>query len=104
MEIRERVERVLAEMPECDKLNNRRDEWNAIYPFIEWLQEKGIWLAERITEREYYGAGYEDKPMETLVPIHKSIESLLYEYFEVDPATLEQERRNLLESLRGPEG
>jgi hypothetical protein len=96
----ERVKRVLAEMPECDKLNDRRDEWNAIYPFIEWLQEKKIWLAHRITKREFYGEEYEDAPMDALVSIPQTLENLLYEYFEVDPAKLEQERRELLSSLR----
>jgi len=104
MELRERVERVLAEMPECDKLNDRRDEWNAIYPFIEWLQEKRIWLAHRTTKREFYGEGYEDEPMDTLVPIPQILETLLYEYFDVNPAKLEQERRRLLSSLREAEG
>ncbi|GAH01146.1 unnamed protein product, partial [marine sediment metagenome] len=33
--------------PECDKLGWRLIEWNAIFPFIEWLQENrmciGVW-------------------------------------------------------------
>lgn len=100
----ERVERVLAEMPECDKLNDRRDEWNAIYQFKEWLEEKKIWLAHRITLREFYGEDYEDEPMDTLVPIPQTIETLLYEYLDVDPEKLEQERRRLLSSLSEAEG
>jgi len=103
MEIRERVERALAEMPECDKLNDRHDEWNAIYQFKEWLEEKKIWLAQRITKREFYGEEYEEEPMDTLVPIPQTIETLLYEYFDVDPVKLEQERRELLSSLREAE-
>jgi len=99
-----RVEIVLAEMPECDKLNARRDEWNAIYLFMEWLQEKRIWLACTITRREFYGEDYEDEPMNTMVPISQTLENLLYEYFDVDPAELEQERRRLLSSLREGEG
>lgn len=99
----ERVKKVLAEMPECDKLNDRRDEWNAIYPFMEWLQEKKIWLACTITRREFYGEDYADEPMDTMVPVSRSTESLLYEYFDVDPAELERERRNLLSSLREDE-
>ncbi len=86
--------------PECDKMNERTDEWNAIYPFMEWLQEKKIWLAHTITKREYYGKDYEDEPMETMVPISQSLEKLLYEYFDVNPVVLEQERRELLESLK----
>lgn len=87
--------------PECDKLNDKIDEWNAIYPFIEWLQEKGIWLAHRITLREFYGEDYEDEPMETLVPISQTLENLLYEYFKVDTNELEKERRALLATLQG---
>jgi len=100
----ERVERVLAEMPECDKLNDRRDEWNALYQFVEWLQEKGILLSHRITMREFYGEEYEDEPMDTLVPIPRTLENLFYEYFDLDPAELEQERRRLLSTLREVSG
>jgi len=91
------------ESPECDKLNERTKEWNAIYPFMEWLQEKKIWLAHTITKREYYGEDYADEPMNTMVPILQSLEDLLYEFFDVDPAELERERRLILSSLREPE-
>jgi len=86
--------------PECDKLSSRTAEWDAIYPFIEWLLEKKIWLAQTITKREYYGEGYEDEPMDTMVPILQSLDNILYEYFDVDPNKLERERRELLSSLR----
>ena len=90
--------------PECDKLGKRLSEWNAIYPFIEWLQGKKIWLAHTITKREYYGESefwdHKDEPMDTMVPIPQSLDNLLYEYFDVDPAELERERRELLSSLR----
>jgi len=56
----------------CEKLSKRSEEWNHIYPFLEWLQEQGIVLAR-----------YEpDK------------------YFEIDPVKLEEERRELLKKLR----
>jgi hypothetical protein len=86
-------------LSESDKLNERLDEWNAIYPFFEWLKGRGIWLAHIITKREYYGEDYEDEPMDTMVPITQNLESLLYEYFDVDPAKLERERKEILESL-----
>jgi len=91
------------ETPNADKLVARTDEWNAIYSFIEWLQEKKIWLAHTITYREYYGDhewGYKDEPMDTMVPIPQNIESLLYEYFNVNPSELERERRATLDSIR----
>jgi len=86
--------------PECDKLNERTQEWDAIYPFMEWLLEKKIWLAQTITKREYYGEDYEDEPMAAMVPILQSLDNILYEYFDVDPNKLERERRELLSSLR----
>ena len=86
--------------PECDKLGKRLNEWKAIFPFMEWLREKKICLAHTISKREYYGEDYKDEPMSTMVPIFQSLEDLLYEYFDVDPAELERERRELLESLR----
>lgn len=93
--------------PECEKLVSKTEEWNAIYPFIEWLQEKKIWLAHTLTKREYYGdkygefygEDYADEPMSTMVPILQSLEDLLYEYFDVDSAVLERERRALLKTL-----
>lgn len=90
--------------PECDKLKDRVDEWNAIYPFMEWLREKKICLAHTISKREYYGEDYKDELMSTMVPILQNLESLLYEYFEVDPSELERERRTLLSSLKEAEG
>ena len=74
---------------------------------MEFLQEKKIGLAHTITYREYYGEhewGYKDEPMDTMVPIPQKLDNLLYEYFDVDPAELERERRALLESLREAEG
>ena len=64
--------------PECDRLRERLDEWNAIFPFIEWLQEQ--------------------------IPILQNLEDLLYEYFDMDPAELERKRREILESLREDKG
>lgn len=65
--------------PECDKLNERTNEWNAIYPFMEFLREKKIQLAQTITKREYYGVDYSDELMETMVPIPQRLDDLLYE-------------------------
>ena len=80
-------------MTECEKLSKRTDEWNHIYPFLEWLQEQGIVLSK-------YYKDTEGSPYEHLQPISKNIEGLLYEYFGVDPEELERERRKVLEKLR----
>jgi len=83
MEAEDRREGESMTLSESDKLNERLDEWNAIYPFFEWLKGKGIWLS----------------PTDTMVPIPQNLESLLYEYFDVDQAELERERSEILESL-----
>jgi len=80
-------------MSECEKLNKRSEEWNHIYPFLEWLQEQRIVLARY--EPDKFSSIYPN-----LQPIRKSIDDLLYEYFEIDTLKLEEERRELLQKLR----
>ena len=80
-------------MSECEKLSNRTLEWNAIYPFVEWLQEQGIILSRYFKDNE--GNLYEH-----LQPISESLEYLLYKYFDVDFIQLETERREILSNLR----
>jgi len=99
--------------PECDKLNARTVEWNSIYPFIEWLHENrmciGVWRDPEAPYRnDFTGETGTIKEMAEHLLVHpypygQPIVNLLYEYFDVDPAELERERRELLESLQ-PEG
>ena len=77
----------------CEKLSKRSEEWNHIYPFLEWLQEQGIVLAKY--EPDEFSSIYPN-----LQPISESIQDLLYKYFEIDPIKLEEERRELLKKLR----
>jgi len=91
---------------EVEKLVRHTDEWNHIYPFMEWLQEQGIHLYRNRTEEEKqaleesgYGWGKDDH-----IGVSKSIEQLLYEYFGVDPKKLEAERRAILDQLRKETG
>ena len=115
------------ETPECEKLSQRTAEWNAIYPFIEYLYENRMMIAEwRDAEKMYQeakekakvkgkpfvnfaGKRYtrkkfrEDHEYLLAQPVHlnlSQLDSLLYKYFDVDPAKLEQERRELLEHIR----
>lgn len=95
-----------AKYPECEKLSSHTDEWNAIYPFMEWLQEQGLFLCRYETEEDVKARG--EKPLKDgsyfvfpyPIPINKPIVQLLHEYFKVDPEKLEKERRALLETLR----
>ena len=91
--------------PECEKLNARTEEWNVIYPFMEWIGEQGLFLARYETEEEARAKGNVGKDGSVWTFPHpiaagKRIGGLLYEYFDVDPTELERERRELLESLR----
>lgn len=93
-------------MNECEKLAERTEEWNVIYPFMEWLQEQGFFLCRNDTVKDAKARG--DKTDKDgnywLFPypivVGKSIETLLYEYFEINTQKLEQERRKILEKLR----
>jgi len=100
--------------PECAKLNERTKEWNAIYPFIEWLQEARMCIAvwrdpEAPYTNDFTGeTGTIKEQAEYLLehpyPYGQPIENLLYKYFNVDPSELERERRAVLSSLREAEG
>ena len=99
--------------PECDKLNARQEDWNSIYPFIEWLHENrmciGVWRdPDAPYTNDFTGETGTIKEMAEYLLVHpypygQPIVNLLYKYFDVDPAELERERREILESLQ-PEG
>jgi len=82
-------------MKQCVKLAKRTNEWNAIYPFLEWLsQEKDIHLCRPGPKESWLRDHFQ--------PIGESWENLLYEYFEVNPTKLEEERRAILAELANP--
>ena len=84
-------------MKDCEKLSQHTDEWNAIYPFIEWLQQNhmciAVWRRKKDVEKcqEYLLEPY---------PYGQPIETLLYKYFGVNPEKLERERREILAQIR----
>ena len=90
---------------ECEKLSKRTEDWNSIYPFMEWLREQRWFLCRCDTqedakargETQFKDGSYWQYP--DPIPIGKNIDDLLYEYFEVDTIKLEQERRELLKKL-----
>lgn len=95
--------------PECEKLSKHTAEWNVIYPFIEWLQENrmciGVWRdpeqmakdqGKTVKEIKFWSQYLLEHPY----PYASGIDNLLYKYFGIDPAKLEQERRQLLEYMR----
>lgn len=75
--------------PECDRLAEVSEHSQTIGDFLEWLPQQGIQLCSIPEEYDH-----------TFVPIGRSIESLLAEFFEIDMAKVEKERRAVLDAFR----
>jgi len=75
--------------PMCTKLTTNREEMARIAEFIVWLQDtKGFDLADALASHHMSLVAHDN-------------ETLLHEYFEIDPVKLEEERRTMLEELQG---
>jgi len=74
--------------PEHEKLENISQQSQFLGEFIEWCNEHGMFLARHIENF--------DSP----IPVSKSINTLLGEFFEIDLIKLEQEKRKMLEDIR----
>lgn len=78
----------MSEYPEHDKLNAVKDQSQAIGEFLDWLRdEKGIMLAR-------FGEGGD------LYPYPRSTQDMLAEFFDIDLAEIEKEKRDMLEKIR----
>lgn len=73
--------------PECTKLSAHHDEILELQRFLDWCDEKVDGRARLVDEMEYVIEG-------------RRLELLLYQYFEIDPRKLEDERRAILEEQR----
>jgi len=78
--------------PNCVKEREHADEWNAIAPFIEYLGEKRIILAEWVK--------FHPELDENLQPVSGNLLQLFHGYIGVDTYQLEMERRRLLDEFR----
>jgi hypothetical protein len=76
----------------CEKLTSVRSDKAIIDSFLEWLEEKKIGLCE--------GAEHDGRRR----PIRQSTDKLLMEYFGIDEAQLEKERRKILAAQRKANG
>lgn len=74
------------EYPECEKLQGLEAEHRAIMEFHEYLAGKGFIICEYLDD--------------TLVPVSKSAQALIFDTYGVDPVKLEAERRQILEDVR----
>lgn len=76
--------------PELDKMKSVHNQSQCIGEFLDWLfHEKHRTIAEV------------PEGMDEWQPVGGSIEKILAEYFEIDLAKIERERRAILETLRG---
>lgn len=73
--------------PEHEKIEKVQLESNTIGEFLDWLPSKDIQLGTWTESGEF-------------IPLHRNIEKLLAEFFEIDLEKIEQEKRAMLELLR----
>lgn len=81
----------MSDYPENEKMASVRDESQTIGGFLEWLLgERQLVLCEPREGRidNFY------------MPVRYTIQDLLAEYFEIDLDKVDQERRQMLETLR----
>lgn len=80
--------------PQSEKLSNNVDARDAIIEFVEWLNG-----TKRMSIGEF--AKFDGFRDEMFTPVSVTTDSLVMEFLGVDPVALEQERRAMLEALRG---
>jgi len=76
--------------PQHQKLESVQPLSQACGEFIEWLEGKGIHLAER-----WRGEGYQE-----LLQTRRALPDLLSEFFGIDLVALEAEKRQMLAAIR----
>lgn len=94
------------ECPECERLHEVAPESQKIGEFLEWLKcHKGLMLAKYHTHSDGCYDDDDDRVCgyrsDDLEPVHNPTEKLLAEYFKIDLDKVENERRALLDYLRG---
>lgn len=74
--------------PEHDKVKTIQHLSQSIYDFLVWAEERHKW------ELGEYGR-------EKMCPVYVSKQDILAEYFEIDLKRLEDEKRQMLDKIRG---
>lgn len=74
----------MSEYPQSNRLAEVREEWDSIYDFLNNVPYS-------LAEHGSYHPNY----------ISKTTETVLYEYFGIDPVELEKERKAMLQNMRG---
>jgi len=76
--------------PEHEKRAEVKENIQIIGDFLHWLDQKRIVL----------GKWTREDVLAECIPINKSFDDLIYEYFDVDRDRIELESRELLEAVR----
>lgn len=83
----------MSELVELSKID--AETWATINQFVEYLNEKGVWLAR------YFKFGDKEWSWEDMHPIDfQEKQKLLYGFFDTTPEDCERERRLILENIR----
>lgn len=86
---------VRARFPEHDKLLALDGRNIVVGEFLEWLGEKGYVICDWDPEAV---------PVEQYMPMHRTISSWIAEYFDINPARIEEEKRQMLVEIRQSQG
>lgn len=91
----------MSEYPEHDKVKALEVVSQNAGEFLDWLiEEKEFYLCEwRDCKQADPGNNVEFEPS-GFFPDHRSINSLLYEFFDIDSKKLEAEKNKILEEFR----
>ena len=79
------------EYPEHERLKEVEEEFRSIGEFLEWLEGRNIELGQM---------GKGDRGIIELLPIQKTKEALVAEYFNIDKEALEKEKVQMFEALK----
>ena len=82
--------------PEHQKLHAVVDQTQAIGEFMEWLGTQQYIVCEWQARTGEDPAGY--------YPVQRPINSWLAQYFGIDPAKIEAEKRHMLDTIRAANG
>ena len=84
----------MVDTPTLDRILELQPQSQAVGEFLEWIKSEGYVLCK-------YN---EQGPRHEYLPIHKTIDTLLHDFFEIDPMEEEREKRALLDEIRSMNG
>lgn len=81
-----------SEYPEHDKLQAISNTSQAIYDFLEDIQNKGVMLGRYVEIEGYREAQFQ--------PLGAPVDKLLAEHFDIDLNKIEAEKRRMIDAMR----